>query len=84
LSVEERVPSQAGEFPAQFKEPFHKGPQKNRLGIIIPGDPTDLVVLAVAIVVSALGAEALIPAEEEGNTPGTDQGGEEIADLAAT
>lgn len=82
FAVEKGVPPQDGEFTAQGEEPFHEFPQGDGLGGIVPWDPADLVVLAIAVVVAVLGAEPLVAGEQEGHTLRADEGGEEIPCLA--
>src|SRR5487761_1166814 len=51
---------------------------------VLPVVPGGLVVLAVGVVVALLGPADLVTAEEHGHALGEEQGGEEIALLAAT
>src|SRR5690606_7147183 len=57
--------------------------QGERLVVAFPGEPADFVVLAVAVVVSVLGASVFVAAAKHGNALGKEKGGEEIAALAA-
>src|SRR5699024_9837356 len=50
----------------------------------LPVDPRDLVVLAVGVVVAPLGASHLVTVRQHHHTLGQVEGGEEVADLAAT
>jgi len=47
-----------------------------------PVDPADRVVLAVGVVVAALGAAELVAAEQQRGAFGEQEGGEEVAALA--
>ena len=50
----------------------------------VPVKPTHLVILAVGVVITALGPAKLIPAEQHGNPPRDKQGQQEILDQAVT
>ena len=82
LSVEEGLAAEDGGLAAQGEEAFHEFAQGDRLRRVVPWDPTEFVVLAIAIVVALLGAEALVAGKEEGDALRADQGGEEIPRLA--
>jgi hypothetical protein len=60
LSIEEGLAPEDGELAPQGEESFHEVAQDDGLGRVVPRDPADLVVLAIAVVVALLGAHPFV------------------------
>jgi len=78
---EKAVAPEGGELAPQPEEPPDKVARLDGLGPVVPGNPAELVVLAIAVVVPLLGAQAFVAGEQERHALGTEEGGEKVPDL---
>ena len=81
--LEERPPPQ-GRVPHPQRD--HLPDEPEEVGVLLgqrPVDPTDRVVLAPGVVIAPLGAEELVAAQDHRHALREQQGGDEVAGLAA-
>src|SRR5690606_26713103 len=78
---QEALPAQDGIGPAQGDQAAGEGQQPGAVLIQVPVDPTQLVVLAINVVVTLLGAAEFIAGEQHGGALGEQQGGHQVAHL---
>src|SRR5690606_4073112 len=81
---QEALPAQDGIGPAQGDQAAGEGQQLGAVFIQVPVDPAQLVILAVDVVVTLLGAAELIAGEQHGRALGEQQGGHQVAHLPHT